>query len=406
MKHQTDWIDQLRKRLRDASLTPPANGWEQLETALGAAPETTAAPVGRRLTLGSRRQWLAAAAALLIGAVLTTFYLQPAPPAVEEESYTVAGEIVPAASAEAAVEGGAELSAAPRTTGPRAIRPAEVRSVVTPSAATPAEAAAAPAQQSAATAETPHPQQPSATAAAAQPSEGTAATAVTRRPSGPAAPPSAERPRTKQRTALALFGSGLASGSSRSASTGGLLMSDSFQYTFDGDLFVGSGEHLAIRQQLDYRQGEFDHSQPWSIGVNLRHELGHGLWIESGLLYTNLRSKVSIRGFGYDQRLHMLGIPLHLNWAFVDRPKAGLYIGAGGMLERCISARLGDESVSENRLQASLAALLGAEYRFNRFAALYCEPECNYYLTETRLRTVRTDHPVSFTLRLGVRFTF
>ena len=37
---------------------------------------------------------------------------------------------------------------------------------------------------------------------------------------------------------------------------------------------------------------------------------------------------------------------------------------------------------------------------------LFFEPEGSYYLTETRLRTARTDSPLTLTLRLGVRLSF
>ena len=45
-------------------------------------------------------------------------------------------------------------------------------------------------------------------------------------------------------------------------------------------------------------------------------------------------------------------------------------------------------------------------YRLGGIVGLYFEPEGSYYLTETNLRTVRTDSPLTLTLRLGVRLTF
>lgn len=408
MKQQTDWIEHLRRRLLDAAPTPPADGWERLETALDGAAK---APAGRRLPLfGTRRSWAAAAAVLLVGALLTTFYLQPTlpdpsaqPPLAQADTALPLAEPVQESLQEPLQESVAPLAAAsPRRSEPRAAVVPAVAEAISERAPEAVSESPAPSERPSAAASSEAHASPAAPAAeqAAAPE----APRAQRQPAA-AARPKVEQPRAKRTTALAFAGSALPS-SSRGTAPSGVIMSDSFQYAFDGDLFAGNSQSLVVRQRLDYDRGEFDHSQPWSLGVNIRHGLGHGLSIESGLRYTQLRSKVTIHGYAYDQRLHLLGIPLHLNWAFVDRPRAGIYLGAGGMLERCLSARLGDESHPENRLQVSLATLLGAEYRFNRFAALYCEPELAYYLTETRLRTVRTDHPLTFTLHLGLRFTF
>ena len=83
-----------------------------------------------------------------------------------------------------------------------------------------------------------------------------------------------------------------------------------------------------------------------------------------------------------------------------------LYAGAGGMIEKCVSAKFGSKSVSEPGVQWSLLAAAGAQYRLGGIVGLYFEPEGSYYLTETNLRTVRTDSPLTLTLRLGVRLTF
>ena len=209
--------------------------------------------------------------------------------------------------------------------------------------------------------------------------------------------------RTTRRVALALFGSGSLQ-NSRSGFQG-------LQPSFDPGIlldasFTANGSDLNVRKQNDYAQSTFNHRRPWSIGVSLRHDLGHGCSLETGLIYTCLHSEVTTRGYRTDQRLHFVGIPLRLHWAFVDRPRVGLYVGAGGMVERCVSARLGSERRSEHRMQGSVGALLGAEYRFSSHAALYFEPEWSYYLTDTRLRTMRTDDPGAMTLRVGIRFGF
>ena len=419
---QPDWIERLRQRLHDAALTPPADGWKRIDTALPAATPAT----GRRITLGARRRWLAAAASLLAGALLTTLYMQPEPPAGDAsrlaEITAPAPTPGPAASEEpaaatapadgthvaAAVRTGVDAAPAARSEAHPKVRPAADKTAdkaVSEAAGDVAGEAAATAVPMAQKAD-PMPQTETPAVRRQTPSDAERrAYAEALHAQAAESRTAAGRQQTKRQTGVALFGS--SSPASRSAARPtGILMNDSFQYAFNTGSFTANSEDMAARRRIDYLQGDFDHSQPWSLGLNIRYGFGHGLSLESGLLYTQLRSKVLIRGEAYAQRLHMLGIPLHLNWAFVDRPRVGLYLGGGGMLERCIGARLGDAHPAETRIQASLAALLGAEYRFSRHAALYCEPEWSYYLTETRLRTIRTEHPFTFTLRGGVRFTF
>ena len=95
-----------------------------------------------------------------------------------------------------------------------------------------------------------------------------------------------------------------------------------------------------------------------------------------------------------------------MNWQFLERGRFSLYLGAGGMAEKCVSAKFGSKSVSEPGLQWSLIGAAGAQYRLGGMVGLYFEPEAAYYLTETRLQTARTDNPLSLTLRLGVRLSF
>lgn len=55
------------------------------------------------------------------------------------------------------------------------------------------------------------------------------------------------------------------------------------------------------------------------------------------------------------------------------------------MVEKCLYAKFGSESVAEKELQWSLTANAGVQYDFTRRTALYFEPGVSYYLTETAL---------------------
>ena len=171
---------------------------------------------------------------------------------------------------------------------------------------------------------------------------------------------------------------------------------------------IGNGAEIVLLKNYDYGESSFRHHQPLSVAFTVGKEFSHGLSLESGLNYTLLRSDVRAMYASEEtgQTLHFLGIPLRMKWQFLERGRFFLYIGAGGMAEKCVSAKFGSKSVSEPGVQWSLLAAAGAQYRLGGIVGLYFEPEGSYYLTETNLRTVRTDSPLTLTLRLGVRLTF
>lgn len=178
--------------------------------------------------------------------------------------------------------------------------------------------------------------------------------------------------------------------------------------TNDAVSLIGNGNNFSSMQERDYDKSSFRHHLPLSFGLSFRKEFAYGLSLDCGLNYTLLRSDVRLPYSSEDvsQVLHFIGIPLRLNWQFVERGPFSAYLGGGGMVEKCVAARLGSEFVGEKALQWSLAAALGAQYRLGNHVALYFEPEVSCYLTDTELRTSRTDTSPTLTLRLGMRFAF
>ena len=178
--------------------------------------------------------------------------------------------------------------------------------------------------------------------------------------------------------------------------------------TNDASSVIGNGNSLAPLRSSGYGESSFRHHQPLSFGIAVRKEFAHGLSLESGVNYTLLRSDVRMQYTSDDvaQKLHFIGVPLRFNWQFLERGRFSLYMGAGSMVEKCVSARLGSETVDEPGVQWSALAAVGAQYRVGGMVGLYFEPEGSYYFTETGLRTSRTDSPLTLTLRLGVRLSF
>lgn len=110
----------------------------------------------------------------------------------------------------------------------------------------------------------------------------------------------------------------------------------------------------------------YRHKQPLSFGISVRKEFGYGLSLESGLVYSLLRSdvRVSQNDESFSQTLHMLGIPLRVNWDFLSRGDWKLYLGAGGMVEKCLYAKFGSESVAEKGAAMVVDRQRGCAVRF------------------------------------------
>lgn len=208
-----------------------------------------------------------------------------------------------------------------------------------------------------------------------------------------------------ERTSLALFAGGGMTGSSAMGNT----PLRSYSVTSNEVVsIVGNGNNFSPMVRRDYDQSSFRHHLPLSFGFTVRREFLYDLSLESGVVYTLLWSDVRLRYSSEDvsQKLHFIGIPLRMNWQFVEQDRFSSYVGAGGMVEKCISAKFGSETLDEGTLQWSVAAALGVQYRLVDQVGLYFEPEVSYYLTDTQLRTSRSDAPLSLTLRLGVRVLF
>ena len=112
---------------------------------------------------------------------------------------------------------------------------------------------------------------------------------------------------------------------------------------------IGNGAEIVLLKNYDYGESSFRHHQPLSVAFTVGKEFSHGLSLESGLNYTLLRSDVRAMYASEEtgQTLHFLGIPLRMKWQFLERGRFSLYIGAGGMAEKCVSAKFGSKSVSE-----------------------------------------------------------
>lgn len=142
------------------------------------------------------------------------------------------------------------------------------------------------------------------------------------------------------------------------------------------------------------------HRQPIRFGVSLRYRINDRWSVESGLSYTRLSSDiittVENKTTTTEQRLNYIGLPMNISYDLWKIRKFGLYISAGGMIEK---------SLDTSSWQFSLNGAAGAEYNLTDFLSLYAEPGIGYYFKDGSITpSIYQDHPLNFNLSFGLRF--
>ena len=170
-------------------------------------------------------------------------------------------------------------------------------------------------------------------------------------------------------------------------------------------------------ENTDIQQSEqVSHRQPIRFGLLLRYQLSNRWALESGLTYTRLTAEITRRVPGIatttiDQSLNYIGIPLKANYVIYKSRHFGFYASGGMLVEKMVygsRTRAGTtQRVSIHPLQLSLHGALGAEYRFIPALSLFVEPGLGYYFdNHSTIPTFYQENPLSFSLNLGLRFSF
>ena len=110
------------------------------------------------------------------------------------------------------------------------------------------------------------------------------------------------------------------------------------------------------------------YKMPISAGVTVERKLNDYLGIETGLLYSNLRSE--------GQHLHYLGIPLKANITLMDTKKIDLYATVGGVADKCIAGAPEQTVLKKNLSNWLVTAGIGITYKINDRLAVFCRAGC------------------------------
>jgi RNA polymerase sigma-70 factor (ECF subfamily) len=165
------------------------------------------------------------------------------------------------------------------------------------------------------------------------------------------------------------------------------------------------------------------HYMPLTWSLSLTYKLNHHWGFETGLKYSKLTSEFEKGTDGNTinerQVIHYLGIPLKGVYHLYDNNRWSVYGAAGFTIEKPVYSPLYTDYYVRGRLelndkttihapwQLSTSFGVGLQYHITPYIGFFAEPSMQYYIPmKTNIETYHTEHPFSFTLTLGIRFTW
>ncbi len=164
---------------------------------------------------------------------------------------------------------------------------------------------------------------------------------------------------------------------------------------------------------------KLNHDMPLSAGLGVSIPLGDRLALETGLVYTYLHSSSKIdqamSTYTKHRDLHYVGVPVGLSYNVLDGGLVDLYTRGGVTIEKGVSGQtriqmdgneMGVNKFKIEGLQPSVDLSVGAMFDLGS-VGIYAEPGLSYYFQNTNQpESYRTENPVSFSLRVGLKFLF
>lgn len=177
-----------------------------------------------------------------------------------------------------------------------------------------------------------------------------------------------------------------------------------------------SGLHPEAGLPVPVDQPEY--YMPLSFGAQIKIPLGKRLYAGIGASYSYIVSKYAALSNGvlypetYSQ-LHYLGIPVNLQYNFIENRSFDAYASVGAMADKCLNARYvygnNVQNSSVEGLQYSASAGVGVEYWMTRNVGIYLDPSIVWYFNNTnhpQPLSIRTAEPLQARFEAGLRFRF
>ncbi len=415
MKDKEMWMDKLKEKLENYSEPIPPFGWEQLEKEL-------VPPVKKRILYPYRR-WGAAAAVLLVAVSSLSIYFLNSPTA-DDIRHTVAPvlasdpDLLPPTS-DSDMQVARVEPVQPRPVIAQVMKVSDREDNIS---SAPAETVAYPVEEGGSPMPEAEMKENLRKETKGTEEETGAAVRSHQRSGQDKLHIPAERPQAKKRrwTVGAAVGNGGGSSFIGNGTAETLYNSSSDQRlslapTVEDEIIqIPNNQMVVFKEGVPYLKRtdeivDIKHHQPVSFGLSVRKGLAKGFSIETGVTYTLLSSDVQtvVSDAWIDQKLHYIGIPVRADWSFFDKDRFTLYVAAGGMVEKCVYGKLGNDKLTVNPLQFSVFGAVGAQFNATKHIGVYVEPGVAYFFDDgSDVQTIRKDTPFNFNLQAGIRFTY
>ena len=165
------------------------------------------------------------------------------------------------------------------------------------------------------------------------------------------------------------------------------------------------------------------HQMPATWSLALKYRLNRRFGLESGLSYSRLTSDFEMGADGNSireqQTIHYLGIPMKGVYNMYSGKRWGIYGSVGVITEIPVRSTLhsdfyvngkyeaSDKTTIRAPWQLSTTLGLGLQFHLTPNVGFFVEPSLQHYIPmKTDIETYRTEHPFTFSLPLGIRFTW
>ena len=208
--------------------------------------------------------------------------------------------------------------------------------------------------------------------------------------------------------AMAAYGNGLISGDRNATVNGSAAALLSPPAPGNSGMMlapVAPGMAPSVAPPVNY---EYHHHMPITVGVTLSKRIVGNLYGNVGMNFTSMSSDVTPDNGApeFNQSIKLVGIPFGVKWNFWRYKGLSTFIGGEGLVERVVSAKFNNESLTIKRLQWSVHATAGLQYNFTRNIGIYVQPKLSHYITTMPLNTQRNEHPLNFNLQMGLSIDF
>lgn len=189
-------------------------------------------------------------------------------------------------------------------------------------------------------------------------------------------------------------------------------------YLASGEPIYGDGNKLTPNDAVQLPGAQTaertHHKLPVKGGISLRYAINDRWSVQTGVNYSYHSSEIEIGNQQIDQRLHFIGVPVAVGYNVWSNSKVGVYVTAGGEVEKMIKGhrsvtytgqhREEDVKMSRPLLSAQLSA--GAEYSASKAVSVYVEPNVSYHFNNgSDISTIYKDKPLELGISMGVRVT-